>query len=368
MNQRRNTAARTPRGHGRRAVLAAIAAIAAALCLVSGCGFDPSAVSVPGSGIAGPKYGLRIEFANTLNLPSRAKVTVNGLRAGIVRDMTLIDAGNGHDSYVVVDVDIMSSVQLPVGTTAELRQPTILGDVSIALTTPPSGGGATLAPGATIGRAQTKPLLQLEDTMNVMAAFVQGGGIQRAQEIINRANAILPSDPKDTASISEVLGSDIKDLAAHVDAVDSVLDGLRGDTEVILRRTPDLDYLLTDAGVDQAAASMTSMIGLITLYDGFKLLTESLRWVGPLAQSGAAAARAFVPLLFTSRPLDLSAPSNLNKIVSILHDEVIPFAEHEPKVNITGVQVGNDSGAARVSDNDRINSILTALHAIGVVR
>ncbi|MEU0870647.1 MULTISPECIES: MlaD family protein [Nocardia] len=341
------------------------AAAVALVGMVSGCGFDPAAISVPGTGISGERYRIRIEFANTLNLPSQATVTVDGLHAGIVRDVTLIDAGKENDGYVVVDVEMMASVRLPVGTTAELRQPTILGDVSVALITPAAGGDGVIAPGATIGRAQTKPLLQVEDTMNVLATFVQGGAIQQAQEIINRVNSVLPTDTRQTASISEVLGTDIEDLAEHLDAVDALLGGLRASTDVVLSRTPELEYLLTDSGVDQAAASMTSMIGLITLYDGFKLLTDSLRWIGPLAQSGDAAARAFVPLLFTSRPLDLSAPSNFNKIVAILRDKVIPFVEHGPKINITGIEAAEGSS---VSEVDRIDGILSALRMIGAVR
>lgn len=362
MALRQRASARTSRERSGRFVAVATAAI---VCIVPGCGFDPAEVSVPGTGISGDRYGIRIEFANVLNLPSRAKVAVDGLRAGVVRDVTLIDAGKDHDSYVVVDVDIMASIRLPVGTTAELRQPTVLGDVSIALITPAAAGDGVIAPGTTIGRAQTKPLLQVEDTMNVLATFVQGGGIQQAQEIINRVNAVLPTEIRETASISEVLGTDIEDLAQHLDAVDALLGGLRASTDAVLSRTPELEYLLTDSGVDQAAASMTSMIGLITLYDGFKLLTESLRWVGPLAQSGNEAARAFVPLLFTRRPLDLTAPSNLNKVVAILRDKVIPFVEQGPKINITGIDAAE---ASPMSEEDRIDRILSALRMIGAVR
>lgn len=341
------------------------AAAVALVCLVPGCGFDPAAIPVPGTGISGDRYSIRIEFANTLNLPSQARVTVDGLRAGIVRDVAVIDAGKDNDGYVVVDVEIIESVRLPVGTTAELRQPTILGDVSIALITPEAGGGGLIAPGSTIDRGQTKPLLQVEDTMNVLATFVQGGGIQQAQEIINRVNSVLPADTRETASISEVLGADIEDLAQHLDAIDGLLGGLRASTDAVLSRTPELEYLLTDSGVDQAAASMTSMIGLITLYDGFTLLTDSLRWIGPLAQSGDAAARAFIPLLFTSRPLDLSAPSNLNKIIALLREKVIPFVEHGPKVNVAGLETAEGSPG---SEADRIAGILSALRMIGAVR
>ncbi|MBJ8344435.1 MlaD family protein [Antrihabitans sp. YC2-6] len=357
-----------PRVRVSRRLATVVALLLAAAVTLNGCAFDPSSVPLPGTTVSGETYRVRIEFENALNLPARAKVASNGIRVGTLRAVTLVDPTEAHDGYVVADVDIAKSVKLPSATTAELRQATVLGDIYIALITPSNGFDDPIPDGGTITRKQTKPALQIEDTMAGIATFVQGGAIHEMQDIITRMNSVLPADPKETARIFQVVGADVEDVSVHLDQADAFLDGMQATTGVVMEDSTILAELLTEAGVTQATDAMTSLIGLLGLYDGFAAITRSLAWVSPLAAAGNAAAKAFMPLAFTARPLDLQAPSNLNKLVALIREKVIPFADHGPKVNIVGVHIEGSPAVAGLSNEGQVDRIIDTLRMIGAVR
>ncbi|MFI9504333.1 MlaD family protein [Nocardia sp. NPDC052566] len=343
----------------------AVALTAAATLAVGGCAFDPSSVPVPGTSVAGRTYDIRIEFANVLNLPARAKVIANGAQVGTVKAVTVVPAAEappGRGGYVVVDAEISESVRLPTTTIAELRQNTVLGDIHIALTTPPDGFGALLPRGGTIGIDRTKPPVQLEDTMAAMAFFVQGGAVGQLQDIIARFNSVLPQDPKETARIANVMGGDFTDLAANLDQVDKLLYGLGTNAQVLRDVRPELEDILNPEAVQQVTAAVNSIKGVTKIFGVLGPVGQSLAWLAPLLQSSDAALQAYVPLL-TGGPLDLRQPSNMALLVALLRDKIIPFAEHGPKVNITGVQV--NSG---VSEQEQVDRIVATLRMIGAVR
>ncbi|MCP2280364.1 virulence factor Mce family protein [Nocardia amikacinitolerans] len=344
----------------------AIAVAMAASVALGGCAFDPSSVPVPGTSIAGPSYRVQIQFANVLNLPARAKVIANGAQVGTVEKVTVVpaaEAPQGRGGYVVVDTEISKSVQLPANTIAELRQNTVLGDIHIALTTPPDGFDKLLEPGGTIDIDHTKPPVQLEDTMAAMAFFVQGGAVGQLQDIVNRFNAVLPRDPKETARIAGVMGADAADLAANLDQVDKLLYGLAHNAEVLHKVQPELDNILSAASVDRLGAATQSIDGVTEIFSGLGPVGQSLGWLAPLVQSGDAAAKAFVPLA-TGGPLDLRDPSNLAMLVALLRDKIIPFVERGPKVNVTGVRVD----ASPVAEQEQVDRIVQTLRMIGAVR
>ncbi|RBO93590.1 MlaD family protein [Nocardia puris] len=336
-----------------------------AVLLTGGCAFDPSSVPVPGAGVSGPTYQVRIEFANALNLPARARVMANGAQVGTVTKVSVVDPGeaSGGGGYVMVDTEIEDSVRLPRTTIAQLRQETVLGDIHIALLTPPDGFADTLADGDTLPRAQTIPATQIEDTMAGIATFVQGGAIGQFQDIINSLNAVLPPDSKETARISGVVGANALDLAANLAEVDAFLNGLSTDAAVVHGMGERTAEMLTEPAVQQISASVESIVNVVGVLGALGNVAHSLVWLAPLAQSGDAAARAFVPLAFTSRPLDLDAPSNLNALVALIRDRIVPFVERGPKVNVVGV-----STDGQVSTDDQVDQIVRTLRMIGAVR
>ncbi|MFF0501917.1 MlaD family protein [Nocardia aobensis] len=346
----------------RRFTLGSAIVVAAALS-AAGCAFDPSWVPVPGTTVSGPTYHVRIEFSNVLNLPARAKIMANGAQVGTVSGVTVVKPGAG--GYVVVDADISKSVRLPATTVAELRQNTVLGDIHVALTTPPNGFGTLLHDGSTIAMAQTKPPVQLEDTMALVAAFTQGGAVTQLQDVIEQFNRTLPQDPAQTARISHTMATDATDLADNLDSVDALLNGLGTNAQVLHDIQPELDDILSRTSVDQMNGITDSIVGVTKIFGGLGPVGVSLTWLGPVLRDADGAARAFAPLLLSAGPVDLSRPSNLQAVVELLRDKVIPFVERGPKVNIVGVR---SDASADVPPDQQTDRILATLRMIGVVR
>ncbi|MCX4092054.1 MlaD family protein [Nocardia sp. alder85J] len=349
---------------GRRWVAATALGLVAVLP-AAGCAFDPSSVPMPGTTVPGPTYRVHIRFSSALNLPAKAKIMANGAQVGTVSAVSVVPPAAGAAGYVVVAADISKSVRLPVNTVAELRQDTVLGDIHVALTTPTDGFGALLADGGTIPLEHTKPPVQLEDTMAAVATFTQGGAVSQLQDIIGKLNAVLPRDPADTARISRTLGGDAVDLAAHLDQVDALLNGIASNAEVLHDIRPQLDDILSQRSVDELNGIAASVVGVAGIFGALGPVGASLAWLGPLLGSADGAVQAFVPLVAGARPLDLSRPSNLQALLELLRDRVIPFVEHGPKVNVTGIRTDD---AAAVSTQDQTDGMVATLRMIGVVR
>ncbi|WP_433655369.1 MlaD family protein [Nocardia sp. CA-128927] len=340
-----------------------VAAAAAVLLTASGCAFDPATVPVPGASVSGPTYQVRIELANALNLPTQAKVVANGAQIGSLRSVHVVDPTATSSGRVDAIVEISSSVKLPTSTTAQLRQNTFLGDIYIGLTTPATGFTDMIPDGGTIPLRQTKAALQVEDLLAGMSTFVGGGALQQAQDIVNRVNAVLPQQPTETARIFEVLGRDAQDVAADTGSVDRMLDAIEQDLDAVLDNPTQLDALLSERGAVEIPADAQSLVLTLGVVGGLGVVGHAVQWLGPLLEAGDATAKALVPLLFASRPLDLNSPSNLNRVVALLRDKIIPFAERGPKINVTRVDI---EGAANT--DEQVARIIDNLRMIGVVR
>ncbi|AEF39616.1 Putative Mce family protein [Hoyosella subflava DQS3-9A1] len=336
---------------------------------MGGCALDPSAVPMPGTSVQGETYPLRVEFANTLNLPARAKVTYGGIQIGTLRQLTLIDPSDSREGYVVADLEISESVMLPVTTSAQLRQATILGDIYIALVAPPHDATDLLAPGGTIPVEQSVPAVQIEDVMAGISTFVGGGAFKHGQDIVFKTNAVLPADPAHTAVVSDVLGANLIDLSTSLEAVDAFLDGTTATTGAVLENDAALKALLTEEGATQAVRSMESLVATLGLFGSLGMVAHSLEWLTPFFASADGAAKAFMPLAFTARPLDLTAPSNLNMLVDLLRNKIIPFVEFGPTVNVVDVTIeSNSTDLSRMPVDAQVDRIVETLRMIGVVR
>lgn len=109
----------------------AMAAALSAVMVSAGCATNGLAsLPLPAPGIGGGGYLLNAVFSNALNLPAHAKVKLAGADVGQLEKMV------ARNYNAVTTLRIMDGVRIPVGSTAELRSATPLGDVFVAIKPP----------------------------------------------------------------------------------------------------------------------------------------------------------------------------------------------------------------------------------------
>lgn len=159
----------------RVAALAAVGALAVSACTPPGLDSLP----LPAPNMGSQSYQLTARFANALNLPAKAKVRLGGADVGEVESMDAVD-------YVaVVQLRIREGVRLPVGTTAQLRTATPLGDVFVAITPPTKGTGQLLKDGGTLDLDNTSSAATVEGVLASAAVLVNGGVIRNLTHVVN---------------------------------------------------------------------------------------------------------------------------------------------------------------------------------------
>lgn len=244
--QRPTSDAAARRRRGRRGVAALGVA---AMMGLTGCGVLPGLtveqIPLPAPGGLGDTFTVKAAFDNALNLPSQAKVKLSGMDVG---EVTGIVAQNYE---AIVTMQVSTSTRLPVGTGAELRQATPLGDVFVALTPPADAGGAQLVDGDTL-TGPTSAAATVEDLLVSMAGVVDSGSVASLQTVLT-------------------------ELSLAVAKTDETPDSLRGAIEGLT--TAITRFNLNSAEVDQAmqtTATLTSQ-----LEDGRAQIVASINKLAP---------------------------------------------------------------------------------------
>ncbi|MGE2688968.1 MlaD family protein [Mycolicibacterium pulveris] len=159
------------------------AALAVTTCLTaSGCATDGLAsLPLPAPSVGAEGYQITAVFSNALNLPASAKVKLAGADIGQMESMV------ARNYTAVTTLRIMDGVQLPQGSTAELRSATPLGDVFVAIKPPTTVAPGTplLKDGDTIGLESTSAAATVESVLGSAAILVNGGAVRNFTNIIN---------------------------------------------------------------------------------------------------------------------------------------------------------------------------------------
>jgi phospholipid/cholesterol/gamma-HCH transport system substrate-binding protein len=167
--------------HGTKKAFAAAVTVAAvtSACATNGLGSLP----LPAPGIGSGGYTLTAVFSNALNLPAHAKVKVAGADVGDVESIT------AQNYTAVTSLRIMDGVPIPVGSIAELRSATPLGDVFVAIKppTPLDPTAKLLKGGDTIGLESTSAAATVESMLSSTALLVNGGAFRNLTNIVNGA-------------------------------------------------------------------------------------------------------------------------------------------------------------------------------------
>ncbi|MGI8492619.1 MAG: MCE family protein [Acidimicrobiales bacterium] len=263
-----------------RTLLARTAVLAAAAMVATGCGI--SLQSFPKFGaISGATYKLRATFANVLNLPANAQVRDG---SAVVGQVTSIST---RDYKADLVLSIRQNVHLPVGTTAQVRFDSPLGDEFIVLYQPPTVSGQhLLRDGAVLTEEQTSTAPTIEDTLSALSAVLNNGGIDQLQTIVTELNATLAGNQPQIRVLLEEMSAAVSSLAAHDPSIDNALSAIGA-----LARQLNAGSAVITTGIDNIAPAVTVLANengdLKTVLDKVTQLTSVANRV--VLESGQAA-------------------------------------------------------------------------------
>jgi phospholipid/cholesterol/gamma-HCH transport system substrate-binding protein len=177
-----------------------IAGLAAAMTVLTGCGFHGLyGVHLPGGADVGSHpLSLTIYFDNVLDLVPQSAVKVNDVPVGRVEDVALSspndDSGdrstNGWTAKVTVSVN--SDVHLPANARAEIKQTSLLGEKYVDLEQPlDSPSSQPLKTGDTIPITRTGSAPETEEVLGALSLLLNGGGLQQIKIITTELNKAL---------------------------------------------------------------------------------------------------------------------------------------------------------------------------------
>ncbi|MEV0356155.1 MCE family protein [Nocardia sp. NPDC050697] len=277
----------------RRTALAITAA--ATVALLTGCGISVENVPLPKPGASGDTYTIRAVFENALNLPDQAKVKIGGSDVGVVSDIST------KNFQAFVDMQIRSDIELPEGTTAELRQATPLGDVFVAVSKPSAPPGTpTLQDGDTLPLESTSAGATVEELLVSVSMLFNGGGIASLTRLGTELDSIFGGRGDQLAHlITEMTGvvGSLNDNSARIDSVLGEFGTLS--TTLESRR----------AELGQVADTLPQMIGAIA---------ENNRALGDLLQRIAVTSAALGDYATTSGADLASLLDNLRDLMDAL--------------------------------------------------
>ncbi|OXR46941.1 hypothetical protein B7C42_00057 [Nocardia cerradoensis] len=322
---------------------------AAALCCSvvvtsTACSLGPNDLPSVTGGI-GKSYDLTVRFASVMNLPAGADVMMDGLRVGVVHS---VDVSPGRD--VSVAVEIKAGTRVPADAHAIIRQDTLLGDTYLALDRDPNMPITTvLQPDGVIPVSRTTSPPQLEDTMAVLAYFVNGGSIQKVEDAMTRINRVMPNLP-DVQNMASVVAADFHDLSRNTEQIDRMLNGVNATATAIGANNHTLAEIFSQHGVRFWYLAAKDIVGYIAqILPAIGSIFKGGLWMVPMLDSLANAG---------GQIRDIYDVTSSDKLTNFLQNTVAPFVK-DPSVNIRSVQ--SAKGDQVIGDVENVLRMLGAV-------
>ncbi|ORV48977.1 mammalian cell entry protein [Mycolicibacter engbaekii] len=199
-----------------------ICSVTAAVVLagaLSSCSVGLDRLPLPAPSAGARTYPITATFANALNLPTKAKVRLSGADVGEVESMT------ARDYTAVVTMRISSDTQIPVGTTAELRSATPLGDIFVSLKPPADAdpGGPLMAPGDAIPAHATATAASVEQVLTTASLLSNGGAIRNVINVVNGMGHAVGGKGEDLKQFLDESTRIVQNLSDRSTAIKTVL-------------------------------------------------------------------------------------------------------------------------------------------------
>lgn len=337
---------------GLKLLLCLLAVAAALLVTVVGRAENPANLLHRVTSSSAHSQVLYVDFVSVVNLPLGAPVLARGTQIGAVEAIELVPGA----ARLRLEVD--PAAYLPAGTTAELRQLTMLGDIYVALTPPPGATGPSLGAGTVIGLADSDPGPQIEDILTNLADFMAGGSLLRVQDAVRQVNASVAVDDLQLGAASRTGARAIDDLADGTAQLDAMVQSLEEATSAIIADPGELSYAFGPAG----HVGLRAVFGAVN--EGFKLVAGSselafgLNWLTPRLAQLNPFMEQLVPLLRSYSAHSTEFNGNLGAVAALAENTLIPFAQHGA-ISIEEITLHGD---------EKTRSVAAVLRMIGALR
>lgn len=191
---------------------------------LTGC--EATDLPLPGSPVdKDAALEVTAEFNDVLDLVPRSPVKVNDVTVGEVVEL------RREGWHAAATLRIQDDVELPAGSTAEIRQTSLLGEKYVALLPPEGGAGSgagsadgdedgdgRLSDGDSIPLSRTGRNPELEEVLGALSFLLNGGGVGQLETITRELNAVFDGR---RGRMRHVLG--------EIDTLVATLDVQKGD-------------------------------------------------------------------------------------------------------------------------------------------
>jgi virulence factor Mce-like protein len=169
----------------RRSARLGLVTVAAAVGL-SGCGFSPYDVPLPGGADVGSNpYKVKVEFTDVLDLVPQSAVRVDDIAVGKITDVKR----KGWNAEVTLEIN--GDVKLPDNAQATIRQTSLLGEKFVSLAPPAQGATGRLSDGDVIPLDRSGQNPDIEQVLGAASLLFNGGGLDKVNTIVRELNASL---------------------------------------------------------------------------------------------------------------------------------------------------------------------------------
>jgi phospholipid/cholesterol/gamma-HCH transport system substrate-binding protein len=203
----------------RAGALATVAAVG-----LSGCGFSPYDLPLPGGADLGnDPYTVKVQFRDVLDLVPQSAVRVNDIAVGKDTDIKL----SGWTA--VVTLKLNRDVKLPDNADATIRQTSLLGEKFVSLAPPASGASGSLGNGDMIPLDRSGRNPEIEEVLGAASLLFNGGGLEKTNTIVKELNnALGGNEPQ------------VRELIASTSSFISQLDDNKADLITSLEKINNL--------------------------------------------------------------------------------------------------------------------------------
>ncbi|RDH09604.1 MlaD family protein [Tsukamurella pulmonis] len=259
------------------------AIVVGAAVTLAGCGVSPANMDMRNPLSDGDQYEVKLQFADVLNLPIGARISLGGLTVGRVKAVAL-----GEDAATVT-VRMDKSVSVPSDIHASVLQDTLLGEAYVRLEMPEKSTGATqpLRAGAVLPQTQTSPPRSVESTLTILADYFGSGSVQDVSKTIERLNTALPKERPQFDLLSTQLSRDVTGLGANTAEVNRLLDSATEMADRIAKQEANFKDTLTPYHMKYWANQGKLMSNIGVLLPAVGGMLQQGYWLIPLMNSSS---------------------------------------------------------------------------------